>query len=249
VALPLDEGQLRWFLLDVEGTTTPVDFVYRILFPYAREHVERFLREHRDDLEVREEIQKLRAEHALDVQRGLTPPDWLDGSSESCLEPARPYIYWLMDQDRKSTALKALQGRIWEDGYRSGELHGEVYPDVPPALSRWQKRNKNIAIFSSGSILAQKLLFEAIPGGNLTPFLSAHFDTTTGLKVDAESYRRIADALNTDPPQMVFISDVTAELDAAEQSEVQTLLCVRPGRANPAKSRHPVIHSFDEVLP
>jgi enolase-phosphatase E1 len=249
VALPLDQERVHWLLLDVEGTTTPVDFVGRILLPYARERVEGFLRAHHEDADVQEEIQRLLAEHGLDVKRGSKPPDWVDSSPESSLQSAWRYFYWLMDQDRKSTALKSLQGRIWEEGYRSGELQGDVYADVPSAFSRWQKQKKKIGIFSSGSILAQKLLFKTTPAGNLTSFLSAHFDTTTGAKVEVKSYRRIAGALNTLSQRIVFISDATAELDAAAQCSTQTLLCVRPGRADPADTSHALIHSFDEVLP
>jgi enolase-phosphatase E1 len=249
LALPLHEKRLCWLLLDVEGTTTPVEFVSRILFPYARQQAGRFLLERNGDADVREEICRLRAEHALDMERGSAPPKWLDDSAEGSVDSASQYVHWLMDQDRKSTALKALQGRIWEKGYRSGELHGEVYPDVPPACSRWRRQNRKIAIFSSGSVLAQKLLFGTIPGGDLTAFLAAHFDTTTGPKFDPESYRRIAAHLSVQASQVAFISDTIAELDAAAQAGVQTLLCVRTRQPDPAGIHHPVIHSFDEVLP
>ncbi|HTV56117.1 MAG TPA: acireductone synthase [Terriglobia bacterium] len=248
-ALPLDEERLSWLLLDVEGTTTPIEFVHRILFPYSREHAGSFLREHSEDGEVQEQICRLRAEHSLDVKRGSTPPNWLDDPSEDRIDSATRYVHWLMDRDRKSTPLKALQGRIWEEGYRSGELHGDVYSDVPAALFRWRKQNRKVAIFSSGSVLAQKLLFGTIPGRDLSAFLGAHFDTGTGSKIDAESYRRIAMTLRVEPPQMAFISDVVAELDAAAHCGVQTLLCVRSGQLNRAGTGHRVIHSFDEVLP
>jgi enolase-phosphatase E1 len=249
VRLSLDGAQVRCILLDVEGTTTPADFVYQILFPYAREHVETFLRQESENAEVREDIDQLRSEHASDIRRGLEPPDWEETSPKSRLESACCYVRWLIDRDSKSPALKALQGKIWEEGYRSGELRGNVYSDVTPAFSRWHKLKKKIAIFSSGSILAQKRLFETTPSGDLTRFIVAHFDTTTGPKRERESYRRIAQALNLAPPETVFISDAIEELDAAANCGMQTLLCVRPGRPDPAEPAHSVIHSFDEVLP
>lgn len=113
-----------------------------------------------------------------------------------------------MDRDRKSTALKSLQGKIWDEGYRSGELRGEVYPDVPPALERWRRHGVDTAIFSSGSVQAQQLLFRSTPFGDLTRFMRAYFDTTTGPKTEPESYRRIATALGRDPRDVLFVSDV-----------------------------------------
>ena len=132
-----------------------------------------------------------------------------------------------MDQDRKSTGLKSLQGKIWEEGYRSGELKGEVYPDVLPALERWRKQGIDIAIFSSGSVQAQRSLFRNSVAGDLTRFIRAYFDTTTGPKREPESYGRIAAALERSPPEVLFVSDIAAELDAARAAGMQTALCVR----------------------
>jgi enolase-phosphatase E1 len=157
-----------------------------------------------------------------------------------------------MDRDRKSTGLKALQGRIWEAGYRAGELKGkgEVYPDVRPALERWHAAGKTIAIFSSGSVQAQRNLFANTTAGDLSPFLSAYFDTTTGPKREARSYRQIAATLRQEPRDMLFISDVAAELDAARAAGMRTTLCVRepdPPIPNPQPPDHPRIHSFAEL--
>jgi enolase-phosphatase E1 len=157
------------------------------------------------------------------------------------------YVHWLMDQDRKSTGLKSLQGKIWDEGYRSGDLRGEVYPDVPPALERWRRQGLDIAIFSSGSVQAQRSLFSSTPAGDLTRLIRAYFDTTTGPKTAPDSYARIAAALERPPSEVLFISDVGAELDAALTSNMQTALCVRaPGSAAVAGT-HRIIHSFDEV--
>jgi enolase-phosphatase E1 len=156
-----------------------------------------------------------------------------------------------MDRDRKSTALKALQGRIWEAGYRAGELKGraQVYPDVAPALSRWHAQGKDVAIFSSGSVQAQRGLFANTSAGDLTPLLRDYFDTTTGTKREALSYRRIAERLGRAPSDVLFISDTVAELDAARAAGMDTRLCVRsPQPGAPAEpGAHRVIHSFDEV--
>ena len=137
------------------------------------------------------------------------------------------YIVWLMDRDRKSPGLKTLQGLIWQDGYRSGELRGEVYPDVPPALERWRARGIDIYIYSSGSVLAQQLLFESTDAGDLTRFLTGYFDTAVGPKHAPDSYRAIAARIHVAPPQMLFVSDIAAELDAAAAAGWHTALCVR----------------------
>ena len=153
-----------------------------------------------------------------------------------------------MDRDRKSTGLKSLQGKIWEEGYGSGELKSEVYPDVAPALEYWRGQNVDIAIFSSGSVQAQRALFAHTSAGDLTPFIRAYFDTTTGPKSSSESYAAIATALNRSPSEILFVSDVTAELDAARKAAMQTALCVRTPGILPSTTAHPAIRTFDQLL-
>jgi enolase-phosphatase E1 len=152
-----------------------------------------------------------------------------------------------MDRDKKSTGLKSLQGKIWEEGYREGKLRGEVYPDVPPALERWRRQGIDIAIFSSGSVQAQRSLFSNTAAGNLTRFIRAYFDTTTGPKTTPESYARIAAALQRSTSEVLFLSDVVAELDAALKVGMQTALCVREPGSVPAAGAHPVILAFDQL--
>ncbi len=159
------------------------------------------------------------------------------------------YVHWLMDRDRKSTGLKSLQGKIWEAGYRAGELRGQVYGDVLPAFDRWKQQGRDIAIFSSGSVQAQQCLFAHSTAGDLTPFIRAYFDTTTGAKTAADSYARIAAAVDRSPSEVLFLSDVSAELDAARQAGLATALCVRSPEAVPPGGEHPVIRTFDQVLP
>jgi enolase-phosphatase E1 len=152
-----------------------------------------------------------------------------------------------MDRDRKSTGLKSIQGRVWEEGYRSGELKSEVYPDVPPALEYWRHQGVDIAIFSSGSVQAQRALFAHTSAGDLTRFIHAYFDTTIGPKGSPESYGRIAAALGRTPSEVLFVSDVSAELDAALAAGMRTALCVRTPGTAPSTGAHPVIRAFDQL--
>jgi enolase-phosphatase E1 len=192
---------------------------------------------------VMADLGRLQEENAADVVRGDRPPPWGGGSVGEVVS----YVHWLMDRDRKSTGLKALQGRIWEDGYRRGELRGEVYDDVPAALDRWRESGRRVAIFSSGSVLAQQLLFRHSTVGDLTRFLDAHFDTTTGPKREADSYMRMAHRLGVPPGAVLFVSDVAEELDAARAAGMDTALCARG--ALPAAAVHRVIRSFDDLAP
>lgn len=235
-------------LLDIEGTTTPVSFVYEVLFSYAREHVADFLKRHPDDPEVDEDLDSLHAEHARDRERGLAPPAWPEGAYRGQSDGIVAYILWLMDQDRKSTGLKSLQGRVWEEGYRKGRLRGQVYPDVPPAFERWTRQRRDICIYSSGSVQAQKLLFAHTDYGDLTPHLRAYFDTRTGPKQDSRSYRLIAQALSLPPDAVFFLSDSLEELDAAQTSGMKTALSVR-GEDQVSPAMHPVFTTFDQVFP
>jgi enolase-phosphatase E1 len=159
------------------------------------------------------------------------------------------YIEWLMDRDRKSTPLKSLQGKIWERGYRSGQLLSPVFSDVPRAFERWHKQKRRITIFSSGSVQAQRLLFAHTVVGDLTPYLSLHFDTTTGPKAEAGSYHAIAGKLGELPSQILFISDVALELDAASAAGCQALLCERAGNHLQPPNKHSRIGGFEAVLP
>jgi len=239
------DDRVRVVLLDIEGTTTPIDFVFKVLFPYARSHVEGFLEAHGSSRDVLEDLDGLRREHSDDTRRGFNPP-----ALKNPHEPGSflAYVDWLIEHDRKSTPLKSLQGKVWAEGYAGGELQSQVFDDVPPALKRWQAQNRTIAIFSSGSVLAQKLLFAHTAAGNLTRFLSAYFDTTIGAKIDSASYEKIAKLLERSPAEIVFISDVVLELDWAESAGLQALLCERPGNHPQPEHSHGVIRTFDELF-
>ena len=226
---------IRAILLDIEGTTTPIAFVHEVLFSYARDHAEEFLANNADA----EDVARLSEEHAADVSNGEQPPAQMTA-----------YVEWLIARDRKSTGLKSLQGKIWRQGYLDGTLKSQVYTDVAPAFARWRAKGLSINIFSSGSVLAQQLLFAHTDSGDLTKFIDQYFDTNIGKKGEAASYRRIADALNLVPSQVMFISDVVNELEAAEEAGMQVLLSIRPGNA-PQKDaeKYRAIDSFENLEP
>lgn len=241
-------ARLRAVLLDIEGTTTPMAFVFEVLFPYARRHLREHLERHAIAPEYRALFDRLRDEHAADESAGEKPPPWMSAPPNRHLESAARYVEWLMDRDRKSTSLKELQGQIWEEGYRRGELASDVFPDVPAAFERWNAQGRRAAIFSSGSVRAQRLLFRHSPAGDLTRFISHFFDTTTGPKSDPESYRRISVAMAQPPEAFVFVSDVTRELDAARAAGMQTRLALRPGNHPVAPGHgHATLHTLDDL--
>lgn len=232
-------AEVRVVLLDIEGTTTPVDFVYETLFPFARKHLREFLDREAEIESVRADIAMLRNEYERDLESADVPPLWINGSADSAVV----YALWLMDRDRKSTALKSIQGKIWEQGYQNGELLGVVYEDVPSAFSRWHEHGIVIAIYSSGSVLAQKLIFAHTNAGDLTSFISGYFDTTTGAKKESASYRRIASALGFETAQVRFYSDSLAEVNAAREAGMSTALVDRDGNRSESAG-HRVIGDF-----
>ena len=236
-------------LLDIEGTTSPMDFVYQVLFPFVRVHLKDYLRHNADSKELQRDLSMLREEHVKDMEQGLAPPEWTDAHPDAQIESVARYVFWLMDRDRKSTGLKSLQGKIWQQGYATGELKSQVFQDVLPALEYWKNKNFDVRIFSSGSVLAQRLLFANTEVGDLTHFLGGYFDTSIGAKTDQESYGQIANEFHLPAREVLFISDMTAELDAAKRAGMQTLLCVRTGNLlQSEKHGHGVICSFSEIV-
>ena len=231
-------------VLDIEGTTTPMAFVHEVLFPYARTHLAGFLRDPANDELLQELTRQFAAEHAAEPEAAKAPP-WEQSTPEELLNSVIVYAGWLMDRDRKSPALKKLQGHIWDVGYRAGQLRGAVFPDIPAALKRWHEDGLVLAIYSSGSVLAQRLIFSMTDEGDLTPFISHFFDTAVGAKRAPESYARIAATLQLEPASILFISDVAEELDAAHSAGWQVALAVRPDHFAPNPSAYEQIESFD----
>lgn len=203
--------QVEVVLTDIEGTTSSIDFVHQTLFPYARQRLRDWLRAnaHQDEVHIQ-----------LDAVEQIVGGDLSLGDAADVLER------WI-DEDRKATPLKALQGMIWAEGYAKGELQGHVYPDTPEVLRQWHADGLGLYVYSSGSVAAQKLIFGHTPYGDLTPLFSGYFDTRVGGKREAESYRKIIDAVGCAPEEMLFLSDVGAELDAAREAGVQTWQIVR----------------------
>jgi enolase-phosphatase E1 len=203
----------RAILTDIEGTTSSLSFVKDVLFPYARQRMADFVRAHRTAPAVMKLLDEARA-----IASGALDEDGL-------IDQLRRWI----DEDRKITPLKNLQGMIWQEGYRQGELKGHVYDDAVGHLKKWKDADILIYIFSSGSILAQRLLFGHTAYGDLTPLFSGYFDTTIGAKKDPQAYRRIAAETGVEASDMLFLSDVSDELDAARAAGMRTLWLVREG--------------------
>jgi enolase-phosphatase E1 len=224
------DARVRAVLTDIEGTTGSIAFVHDVLFPYADAHLAEFVGRGG----ARPEVRLL-----LDEAAAIAEVDPHD--DEGIVRALRTWIV----EDRKITPLKALQGMIWQSGYERGELLGHVYDDAVAALRAWHAAGIILAIYSSGSVAAQKLLFGYSVAGNLTPLFADYFDTTVGAKTEASSYERIAAALGIVPAEGLFLSDAPGELDAARESGWATAQVLRPGtKATPTHDR---IGSFAEI--
>jgi len=235
-------------LLDIEGTTCPVSFVAQTLFPYASQELLIYLQAHKSDPGIAgliEELEKLWQEDTNQEARQLRQTR--KPSPADCIEALIPYLQYLIRADRKATALKDLQGKIWESGYSKGELIAPLFEDVPGRLSEWKEQGQCLAVYSSGSIAAQKLLYGYSNAGDLRALFSHWFDTRTGLKQSPESYSLIGRHMQCDPRNILFISDSASELDAAQQAGLQVLLSQRD-EIHPPQSPYQAIRSFHQVL-
>lgn len=224
---------VEFVLMDIEGTTTSIDFVHQTLFPYATTHLSAFVKNHQNEAHISKELEAVKETVLEEANRSI------DGG-----EAIQTLLQWI-EADRKHTALKALQGYLWKAGYEQGEYKGHLYEDVLPNWQKWKAKGLELGIYSSGSVNAQKLLFGYSEKGDLTPYLSSYFDTKIGHKREAPSYQNIAKALNKQPQNILFLSDVGQELDAAKLTGMQTIQLVRPG-TKPVEN-HSIVHSFDEI--
>ena len=241
MSIRLRERGIDAVLLDIEGTTTPMAYVYDVLFPYARARLSTYLKAHAWEDETRDVLATLRVEWQEDARKGEEPPPWAFAD----VPAAARYLDWLMDRDRKSPSLKRIQGEIWKGGFESGELRPDLFADVEPAFEHWKAAGIEIAIYSSGSVLAQKLIFR-----ERLPDISAFFDTSVGPKRSIDSYRRIAGELQRPPERILFVSDVPEELNAALDAGMQIVLAVRPGnRPVDGPDSLEEISSLEELLP
>lgn len=222
---------IKAIVTDIEGTTSSLAFVKEVLFPYARAHIQQFIREHASHSDVAKLLDDVRAEtdQPLDVDAiGSLLVQWID-------------------EDKKVTPLKALQGLIWEAGYRNGDFHGHVYDDAAHKLREWHGMGIKLYVYSSGSVHAQRLLFSHTAHGDLTPLFSGYFDTNVGHKREAASYATIQRQLALSPSEILFLSDVKEELDAARDVGMRTCWLVRDGQVQP-HAEHTQVASFDQIL-
>ncbi|MCP9803819.1 acireductone synthase [Cyanobium sp. T1G-Tous] len=236
---------LSHVLLDIEGTTCPVSFVSDTLFPYAAEHLGSFLNGRHKEPEVQEllaEVEKAWAEDP-DPEAQSMRQQGQSGWREGVLK----YLHWLIKKDRKLAPLKELQGMIWEIGYQGGNLQGPLFEDVPGALRQWHAAGLHLAVYSSGSVGAQQLIYGYSSGGDLRSLFRHWFDTRVGSKRDQSSYIKIAESLDVPSHQILFISDTLAECEAAASSGMQVLLSIRPGNSAQAMSRFERISSFQDL--
>ncbi|MDR6913793.1 enolase-phosphatase E1 [Pseudomonas sp. 3296] len=222
---------IKAILTDIEGTTSAVSFVFDVLFPYAAKNLPEFVRQHAARADVAEQLSAVRrdsAEPDADVERVIAI-----------------LLSWIAE-DRKATPLKALQGMVWEQGYQAGQLKGHVYPDAVEALKRWHQEGYLLFVYSSGSIQAQKLIFGCSEAGDLTPLFSGYFDTTSGPKRETQSYQRITQAIGLEPTQILFLSDIVEELDAARTAGMATCGLAREGGE---LAGHLTVDSFARINP
>lgn len=226
--------EIRAIVTDIEGTTSSISFVRDVLFPYARKRLPAFVETHGDKPEVQHWL------HEAAREAGL-----VEASRQDIIEML---LQWI-DQDRKSTSLKALQGMIWEDGYVAGNYRAHLYPEVAARLRDWRADGLRLYVYSSGSVPAQQLFFRYSEASDLTPLFAGYFDTETGPKRETKSYQRIAAAIDEQPRHILFLSDIVEELDAAQAAGFHTGWLVREPLAWPAEPRHPAYRDFDAITP
>ncbi|MCK0164709.1 acireductone synthase [Marinobacter sp. S6332] len=221
---------IRVILTDIEGTTSSISFVHDVLFPYAAEHLPGFVREHCDKPEVSGQLDSVAKDAGVDRD-----------DTEALIEILQTWIR----EDRKVTSLKALQGMVWEQGYQKGELQGHIYEDAAQHLQYWHDRGLRLYVYSSGSVKAQKLIFGFTTAGDFTPFFSGYFDTRVGGKKEPEAYRNILNELGVEAETVLFLSDVEAELEAAEAAGMKTAWLIRDGDL--PETERVVARNFAEV--
>lgn len=232
------QTQIKEIILDIEGTTTPIDFVHKVLFPYSKERLADFVVNNFTELEPH--IAELEIEHSQERS-------YSHSFDRKSADSVSNYLKYLIEVDRKSKPLKSIQGQIWESGYRSGELVSPMYADVPEALERWNSSGITISIYSSGSILAQKLLFTYTVFGDLSGLISRHFDTGIGNKRDAKSYIQILNVLDIEPEKVLFLSDSADEVKAAAEAGLAVILVNRDAAIDKERRALPfaVVQNFD----
>lgn len=234
---------VRGVLLDIEGTTSAISFVYDIMFPFARRELAGYLEANWGSNQLSPVVDQIAQDAGHENLLA-----WQQSTAADGKQLVGEEIIRLMDADIKATGLKQLQGLIWQAGFESGEMQAHVFDDVPPAINAWRAADIDLRIYSSGSIHAQQLFFGHTIAGNLLPHFSGHYDTTTGPKREAASYQAIAKDWGIAASEILFLSDVVAELNAAREAQMQTALVIRPGNAEVEdRETHQAIESFAEL--
>jgi enolase-phosphatase E1 len=222
--------KVKAIVTDIEGTTSSLSFVKDVLFPYAKDHLADYVRCHAEEDAIVPLLNEVR----------------MMAGEELSLERVIAQLLQWIDEDRKATPLKALQGLIWEEGYHQGDFSGHIYADAKDKLERWRQQGIPIYVYSSGSVHAQKLLFGHTDYGDLTPLFHGYFDTRVGAKIEADAYRQIAQAIHYAPEEILFLSDIEAELDAARAAGMQTVWLLREGEMD-ANANHPQVRDFSKI--
>jgi len=224
------DNKIKAIVTDIEGTTSSLSFVKDVLFPYARAHMRTFIQQHAEEPKVAALIEDVRQEtgEALSLEGVIgTLEQWID-------------------TDKKITPLKALQGMLWETGYQQGDFKGHIYPDAKQQLEQWHQHGIKLFVYSSGSVHAQKLLFGYTEYGDLNYLFSGYFDTRIGAKVERDSYQHITEAITIPANEILFLSDVQVELDAAKAAGMQTTWLVRDGTID-SRAPHPQVKDFSAI--
>ncbi|XP_063519872.1 enolase-phosphatase E1 isoform X1 [Pongo pygmaeus] len=270
-------AEVTVILLDIEGTTTPIAFVKDILFPYIEENVKEYLQTHWEEEECQQDVSLLRKQAEEDAHLdGAVPIPAASGNGvddlQQMIQAVVDNVCWQMSLDRKTTALKQLQGHMWRAAFTAGRMKAEFFADVVPAVRKWREAGMKVYIYSSGSVEAQKLLFGHSTEGDIlerkaykntasvfvlpvfpllfVQLVDGHFDTKIGHKVESESYRKIADSIGCSTNNILFLTDVTREASAAEEADVHVAVVVRPGNAgltDDEKTYYSLITSFSEL--
>lgn len=219
---------------DIEGTTSSIRFVKDVLFVYAERFLPEFVRKHKEERDVARQLRSMSENTGIPLK-----------NTEALIDQLRLWMH----EDKKVTELKALQGMVWERGYQRGEYQAHIYADVPPKLQEWLDAGINLYVYSSGSEKAQRLFFRYSSCGDLRLMFAGYFDTSIGAKQDVQSYLNLAEQIALPPKDILFLSDIEAELDAAAEAGINTLWVVRPqeGTVAPKKSRHPIVSSFADI--
>ena len=221
---------IKAIITDIEGTTSSLAFVKETLFPYARKHIAEYIRTHENDPPVQQALAEIRQ---------------ITGSGLTTEQIIQTLVQWI-DEDKKITPLKSIQGLVWDNGYHQGHFKGHIYEDAVNNLKKWKTQGIRIYIYSSGSVHAQKLLFGNTQYGDLNPIFSGYFDTRIGAKTATETYQIISTSITVDPKNCLFLSDIKQELDAAHDAGMKTIWLVRSGNPND-EAEHKQAVDFDGI--